>query len=68
MEWIFIPGNSVLRNVISGNNFLEYDILGVFGMQIEFSIIFDKFPKIPLMEVAAGGRLPAAASGKGRWL
>ena len=23
-------------------------------MQIEFSEIFDKFPKIPLMEVAAG--------------
>ena len=43
------------RNVISENNFLEHDILGVFGVQIEFLRIFNKFSKILLMEVAAGG-------------
>ena len=32
-----------------------HDILTVFGMQIEFSKIFDKFPKMPLMGVAGGG-------------
>ena len=43
------------KNVISENNFFGYDILGVFGMQIEFPRIFDKFIKIPLMEVVATG-------------
>ena len=37
--------NSIPRNVISANNFHRYDILDVFGMQIEYSGIFDKFPK-----------------------
>ena len=38
-------------------------------MQIEFSIIFDKFLKIHLVEVAEGGR-PAAAvdDSGGGWL
>ena len=53
MEWIFIAGNKFPRNAISGNKFCGYNILGVFGIQIEFLIIFDKFSKIPLMEVVA---------------
>ena len=32
-------------------------------MQIEFMKIFDKFPKIPLIEVAMGGWPPARGSG-----
>ena len=40
---------------ICENNFLAYDILDVFSVQIEFLEIFDKFPKIFLIEVAAGG-------------
>ena len=39
-----------------------YDILGVFGMQIEFLRIFDKFLKIPLMEVVAIGWLTVATA------
>ena len=53
-EWIFILGNSIFNNAISGNNFLKYNILGVFDLQIEFLVIFDKISKIPLMEEATG--------------
>ena len=63
MKWIFIP-----RNVILGNNFLEYDILNVFGIQIQFPGIFDKFPKIPLMEAAESGQPAMMDGGGGRWL
>ena len=35
--------------------FLEHDIFCIFGVQIEFLEIFDKFSKISLMEVAVGG-------------
>ena len=46
-------------NTISGNNFSGYDILSMFSVQVEFTRIFHKFPKIPLMEVAVGGRWSA---------
>ena len=57
----FYSRNSILKNAIFGNNFHRHDILGVFGMQIEFLKIFDKFPKISLIEVVAGGHLVAAS-------
>ena len=62
-----IPGNRIPKNAISGNNFLGYDILGVFGMQIEFLGIVDKFPKIPLREVVAGDLRVAAEGGRRLW-
>ena len=56
------------RNVISENNFLEHDILGVFGVQIEFLRIFNKFSKIPLIEgvVTSWSAMATVADG-GRW-
>ena len=54
-EMNFHSENIIPRNVISKNNFLGHNILGIFGMQIKFSRIFDKFPKISLMEVEVGG-------------
>ena len=58
----FISRNSIPTNIIPKNNILGNDILGVFSMQIEFSGIFNKFPKIPLMEAATAGR-PTAEGG-----
>ena len=49
------------RNAIFVNNLSRYDILGVFGMQIEFSKIFANLSKKPLMEVVVTGR-PAATT------
>ena len=52
----FHSWNSIFRNVIFDNNFFGHNILDMFDMQIEFSKIFNKFSKILLIEVVAGGR------------
>ena len=50
-------GNRIPRNTIFGNNFFGYDILSMFDMQIKFLRIFNKFSKIPLMEVVVNDGL-----------
>ena len=57
LDNVIKPMGAFDRHTIFGNNFLEYNILDVFGVQIEFSRIFDKFTKIPLIEVVVGGRM-----------
>ena len=67
-KMIFITGNSIPKNVIFGNNFFVYDILNIFGMLIAFSRIVDKFPKIPLMEIVAGGQPAAEGARRLGWV
>ena len=53
----------IFRNVIFGNNFLGYDILNVFGMQIKFFGILSIFKNT----LDRGGGWWQRMVGKWRW-